>query len=50
MEMNDLIKEMEAIVNSGTRLKYNYWIDEVLDEDQQEEIHEYFLEDAETPI
>ena len=43
MEMNDLIKEMEAIVNSGTRLNINYWIDEVLDEDQQEEIHEYFL-------
>ncbi len=49
MEMNDLIKEMEAIVNSGTRLNINYWIDEVLDEDQQEEIHKYFLEDAETP-
>ena len=49
MEMNDLIKEMEAIVNSGTRLNINYWIDEVLDEDQQEEIHEYFLDDAETP-
>ena len=49
MEMNELIKEMEAIVNSGTRLNINYWIDEVLDEDQQEEIHEYFLEDAKTP-
>ena len=49
MEMNDLIKEMEAIVNSGTRLNINYWIDEVLDDDQQEEIHEYFLDDAETP-
>lgn len=49
MEMDELIKEMEAIVNSGTRLNINYWIDEVLDEDQQEEIHEYFIEDAETP-
>ena len=49
MEMNDLIKEMEVIVNSGTKLNINYWIDEILDEDQQEEIHEYFLEDAETP-
>lgn len=49
MEMNDLIKEMEAIVNSGTKLNINYWIDEILDEDQQGEIHEYFLEDAETP-
>ena len=49
MEMNDMIKEMEAIVNSETKLNINYWIDEILDEDQQEEIHEYFLEDAETP-
>ena len=40
----DLIKEMEQIVYSGTKLNLNYWIDEILDEDQQEEIHEYFLE------
>lgn len=44
MEMSDFIKEMEAIVYSGTKLNITYWIDEVLDEDQQEEIHEYFLE------
>lgn len=48
LEMVDLIKEMEAIVNSGTKININYAIDEILDEDQQEEIHEYFLEDAET--
>ncbi|WP_245917617.1 DNA helicase RecQ [Aureitalea marina] len=47
LEMVDFIKEMEAIVYSGTKLNIDYWIDEVLDEDQQEEIHEYFLE-AET--
>ena len=46
--MNDLIKEMEVIVNSGTRLNINYALDEILDDDQQEEIHDYFLEDAET--
>lgn len=44
MEMPDFIKEMEAIVYSGTKLNINYWIDEILDEDQQEEIHEYFME------
>ncbi|RZS93139.1 DNA helicase RecQ [Aquimarina brevivitae] len=44
MEMNDFIKEMEAIVYSGTKLNITYWIDEILDEDQQEEIHDYFLE------
>lgn len=44
MEMPDFIKEMEAIVYSGTKLNINYWIDELLDEEQQEEIHEYFME------
>ena len=44
LEMPDFIKEMEAIVYSGTKLNIDYWIDEVLDEDQQEEIHDYFLE------
>lgn len=47
MEMSTFIKEMEAIVYSGTKLNITYWIDEILDEDQQEEIHEYFI-DAET--
>lgn len=47
LEMSELIKEMEAIVYSGTKLNISYWIDEHLDEDQQEEIHEYFL-DAES--
>ena len=44
MDMSDFIKEMEAIVYSGTKLNISYWIDEILDEDQQEEIHEYFME------
>ncbi|NJX15066.1 DNA helicase RecQ [Tamlana crocina] len=44
MSMEEFIKEMEAIVYSGTKLNIDYWIDDVLDEDQQEEIHEYFME------
>jgi len=44
MEMIDFVKEMEAIVFSGTKLNINYWIDDILDEDQQEEIHDYFME------
>jgi len=47
MSMSDFIKEMEAIVYSGTKLNIVYWLDDILDEDQQEEIHDYFLE-AET--
>lgn len=44
MKMKEFIKELEAIVFSGTKLNINYWIDEILDEDQQEEIHDYFME------
>ena len=44
MDMDDFIRELEAIVFSGTKLNINYWIDELFDEDQQEEIHEYFME------
>ena len=47
LEMNELIKEMEAIVFSGTKLNIDYAVDDLLDEDQQEEIHDYFME-AET--
>ena len=44
LPMEELIKQMEAIVYSGTKLDISYWVDEMLDEDQQEDIHEYFLE------
>ncbi|MBT8290028.1 MAG: DNA helicase RecQ, partial [Muriicola sp.] len=44
LEIPELVKEMEQIVFSGTKLNIAYWIDEILDEDQQEEIHEYFLD------
>jgi ATP-dependent DNA helicase RecQ len=44
LKMDGLIKEMEQIVYSGTKLNIKYWIDELLDEDQQEEIHDYFME------
>ncbi len=47
MSMPEFIKAMEAIVYSGTKLNIDYWLDDILDEDQQEEIHDYFLE-AET--
>lgn len=44
IEMNELISEMEAIVNSGTRLNIDYYIDELLDEEHQEEVYDYFRE------
>ena len=44
MNMDSLLKEMEQIVYSGTKLNIKYWVDEMLDDDQQEEIHDYFME------
>jgi ATP-dependent DNA helicase RecQ len=38
-----LIKEMEQIVYSG-KLNIKCWIDDLLDDDQQEEIQDYFME------
>ncbi len=48
IEMNDLLKEIESIVQSGTKINLDYYINEVLDEDRQQEIFDYFKEDAET--
>ncbi len=47
LEMHTLLDEVEAIVNSGTKLNLDYYINEILDEDHQEEVFEYFRE-AET--
>ncbi|MSP84763.1 MAG: RecQ family ATP-dependent DNA helicase [Flavobacteriaceae bacterium] len=44
LNMDTLIKEMEQIVYSGTKLNIKYWIDEILDDEQQEEIHDYFMD------
>ncbi len=44
MNMEAMIKEMEMIVYSGTKLNIKYWIDDMLDDDQQEEIYTYFME------
>jgi len=47
LDLNELLDQMEAIINSGTKININYEIDSMLDEDQQDEIYEYFME-AET--
>ena len=45
--VDEVIDEIESIVQSGTRVNINYYIDDILDEDVQEEIYDYFAE-AET--
>ena len=44
LDMDMLLKEMEQIVYAGTKLNIKYWIDEMLDDEQQEEIQDYFME------
>ncbi len=44
MQIDDLISEMETIVYSGTKLDLSYCIDDYIDEDQQEELYDYFIE------
>ncbi len=38
----EILKEVEAIVNSGTKLNLGYFVDEVIDEDRQDEVFDYF--------
>ena len=45
--VEDVIDEIESIVQSGTKVNINYYIDDVMDEEVQEEIYDYFTE-AET--
>ncbi len=39
---DEILKELETIVNSGTKLNLNYYIDEIIEEDRQEEVFDYF--------
>jgi ATP-dependent DNA helicase RecQ len=50
IDMKELISEIETIVNSGTRINIDYYLDEILDEDHQEEIFDYFKEAEEDNI
>jgi len=47
-KIDELISEIEAIVASGTKINIDYHLNEMLDDDAQEEIFEYFMDDAET--
>ena len=48
LEMGELISEIEAIVNSGTRINLDYYINMVIDEERQHDIYDYFREEAES--
>ncbi len=42
MSMEEIVKEIEAIVYSGTKLNIRYFLEEVIDADAIEEIFDYF--------
>lgn len=44
ISMTDLLNEIETIVLSGTKVNINYYIDEMMDPEKQEEVYEYFKE------
>ena len=48
MDMVELLSEIEAIVNSGTRINLDYYINSVIDEERQHDIYLYFREEAES--
>lgn len=46
LSFQDMLTEIEVILNSGTKLNIDYYINEVMDEDKVEDIYAYFCEDA----
>jgi ATP-dependent DNA helicase RecQ len=57
ISFDEILKELETIVNSGTKLNLNYYIDEIIEDDRQEEVFDYFkstetdsIEDALTEL
>jgi ATP-dependent DNA helicase RecQ len=43
LSFSDMLTEIENICYSGTKLNLNYYIDQVLDEHKQDDIHDYFM-------
>jgi ATP-dependent DNA helicase RecQ len=43
MKMEDLLGEIEQICYSGTKLNLDYYVEQIMDHDRQDELYEYFL-------
>jgi len=44
LEFEELLDEIDAIVYSGTKVNIDYFLEDVMDEDQVDDIYEYFRE------
>ena len=42
LDFNELLEEIEAIVNSGTKIDLDYYLEEIMDDEDLEEIFDYF--------
>ena len=42
--MDELQDELDMIVSAGTKLDIDYYLEDVIDDDAQEDIYEYFME------
>ncbi len=47
LAMDVLLDEIEAIVNSGTKINIDYYLNSIMDEEHQQDIYDYFMEEAE---
>ncbi len=50
LEYSELLDELESIVETGTKINIGYFLDDILDEDQQEEIMDFFRQSEEDDI
>lgn len=50
LEMGELLGEIEAIVDAGTRLNLDYYLDELMDDDRQDELMDWFADTQEDDI
>ncbi len=44
LTLSELLDEIDIIVNSGTKININYYLNDILDEDQIEDIYDYFMD------
>ena len=44
LSLEELITEIERIVSSGTKVNINYYLNDIIDDDKQQEALEYFKE------
>ena len=50
LDFSELLDELEAIVYAGTKISIDYFLDEILDEEHQDDIMDYFAESEEDDL